>query len=179
MTEDLQNSNLACEYYGKSALHKDPEGLIAYAMVLYLQLVPEEQRSSGRSNEDFLLVIPAHLHDHMNYVHMWDLLEQAASAGYLCPFMIVRVEKVRTRSIITIFYCKNIHTHFCCICCYFVAIIHSIRIPYSGYPRLFLSCIVVIAVNTVCCKTNDVIISIALTTPVTVVINCWIARNAG
>jgi len=110
MTEEQRNSDLGCEYYGKSALNKDPEGLIAYAMILYLQLVPEEQRSTGRSNEDFLLVIPASLHDEMNYVHMWNLLEEAASVGYICPFMIARVEKVSTLSILSIFYC-NILIH--------------------------------------------------------------------
>ena len=165
MTDDKQDSNLGCDYYGKSALHKHPEGMIAYAMLLYLQLVPEGQRSTGRSNDDFLLVIPPNLHDHMNYVHMWDLLEKAASAGYICPFMIVRVEKVSRLIDIQSF--TVIYSHSTV----FVVISllsNSIRIPCSGYLRLFLSCIAVIVVNTVCCKTNDVIISIALITLVTV-----------
>lgn len=169
MAEEQQNSDLGCEYYGKSALNRDPEGMIAYAMILYLQLVPEEQRSKGKSNDDFLLVIPSNLHDHMNYVHMWNLLEQTASVGYICPFMIVRVDKVYQNTLVILCLCLLLqyaaHIYFDCVCFY------SIQIHYFDYPRLFSNYIVVIVVSIVCCNTNVAIISTALITPVTATTN--------
>jgi len=94
MPDEQRDVGRACALYQRAAALGHPEGLVASAMVCLLNCFPPDEKRSTDFDD---VVPPATQLTCEEYPQMWSLLEAAADLGHLCPFTVVRLEKVRRR----------------------------------------------------------------------------------
>jgi hypothetical protein len=91
MPAEGMDADRGYEWYYNSAVANHPEGLTAYAMLMYLTLLPPDKSNDA----DFELVIPLSNHLDQNHLEMWRCLENAAKQGHLSPFACSRIDNHR------------------------------------------------------------------------------------
>jgi MYND finger len=91
MPDEQRDVGRACALYQRAAALGHPEGLVASAMVCLLNCFPPDEKRSTDFDD---VVPPATQLTCEEYPQMWSLLEAAADLGHLCPFTVVRLEKV-------------------------------------------------------------------------------------